>query len=144
MPRLPPRSANAEEIRSYIRQTLTTKYHADQSLADEAALSWRIGRGSELHDVPLNYFQQVFGVDVGLCLYQSVCEDLHAAWEQSRVGIACDCKFKCHSERVPSCRNQLSDDFFFYRVALGRTCRDPYVLYWVILSRSSCLSFYRL
>ncbi|KAL5341494.1 hypothetical protein BJX70DRAFT_358951 [Aspergillus crustosus] len=89
MPQIPPRSAGVEEIRTYIRQTLKSTYHTDEKLAEEAALSWRIGRGSELQDLSLDYFQRVFGVDIGLCIFRSVVGDQYAAWERSLFGIVC-------------------------------------------------------
>ncbi|KAB8235520.1 uncharacterized protein BDW43DRAFT_35153 [Aspergillus alliaceus] len=87
MSRVPDRSACPKEVRSYIVQTLTSKHKTDQHFAEEAARLWRVGRGSELHDTTLKYFQEIFGVDVGLCLFQSVREDRDEVWERSYTGI---------------------------------------------------------
>ncbi|KAL4883843.1 hypothetical protein BJY04DRAFT_183336 [Aspergillus karnatakaensis] len=89
MSQIPSRSADAEEVRNYIRHALITKYQADKSLAEEAASSWRLGRGRELHDLSLEYFQQLLGVEVGLCVFASVCEDQNQAWERSLLGNIC-------------------------------------------------------
>lgn len=93
MIQIPDRSAGLEQVRTYIRQTLTSKHKTDENFADEAARSWRLGRGSELHDATLEYLQKVFGVDIGLCLFNSIREDKEVTWEQSYIGIICNCKF---------------------------------------------------
>ncbi|KAB8262970.1 hypothetical protein BDV32DRAFT_119805 [Aspergillus pseudonomiae] len=90
MTRIPDRSAGPEQVRTYIRQTLTSKHKTEENFADEAARCWRLGRGSELHDATLEYLQKVFGVDIGLCLYNSVREDKEDAWEQSYIGFICN------------------------------------------------------
>lgn len=92
MTRIPNRSATPEEVRIYIAQTLISKHNAGDDFAEYTARSWRLGRGSELHDVKLEYFQEIFGVEVGLCLFQSVSEDRDDAWKQSVVGVICFCK----------------------------------------------------
>ncbi|KAB8222799.1 hypothetical protein BDV33DRAFT_56576 [Aspergillus novoparasiticus] len=90
MTRIPDRSAGPEQVRNYIRQTLTSKHKTDDNFAEEAARSWRLGRGSELCDATLEYLQEIFGVDIGLCLFHSICEDRDDAWEQSLIGIICN------------------------------------------------------
>jgi hypothetical protein len=90
MTRIPDRSAGPEQVRSYIRRTLTSRHKTDDNLAEEAARSWRLGRGSELYDATLEYLQEIFGVDIGFCLFQSICEDRDNAWEKSLVGIICN------------------------------------------------------
>ncbi|CDM32822.1 hypothetical protein EN45_042060 [Penicillium chrysogenum] len=89
MARIPNRSATYEEVRIYIAQTLISKYNAGHDFAEDTARSWRLGRGSELYDAKLEYFQEVFGMDTGLCLFQSVCEDRDNAWKQSVIGVIC-------------------------------------------------------
>ena len=92
MTQIPDRSAGPEQVRTYIRQTLTSKHKTEENFADEAARCWRLGRGSELHDATLEYLQKVLGVDIGLCLYNSVREDKEDAWEQSYIGFICNCQ----------------------------------------------------
>ncbi|KAE8140488.1 hypothetical protein BDV38DRAFT_239763 [Aspergillus pseudotamarii] len=87
MTRIPDRSAGPEQVRSYIRQTLTAKHKTDDDFAAEAARAWRLGRGSELSDATLEYLQEIFGVDIGFCLFQSICEDRDNAWEHSYIGM---------------------------------------------------------
>ena len=91
MARIPNRSATHEEVRIYIAQTLISKHNAGHDFAEDTARSWRLGRGSELHDAKLEYFQEIFGVDAGLCLFQNVCEDRDDAWKQSGIGVICFC-----------------------------------------------------
>ncbi|KAE8146125.1 hypothetical protein BDV25DRAFT_144003 [Aspergillus avenaceus] len=86
MAQLPAQSASPEEVRRYIIQTLTSKHLTDEKFAEESARSWRVGRGVELHDADLAYFQAIFGVDVGLCLFRSVAEDQNEVWEKSPLG----------------------------------------------------------
>ncbi|KAL3465580.1 hypothetical protein BJX64DRAFT_252693 [Aspergillus heterothallicus] len=75
-PSLPPRTATANEVRAFLTETLITKYNfADENLAEAATENWRVGRGAELHDASLEYFQQLFGVEVGFCLHRSVGEE---------------------------------------------------------------------
>ncbi|KAE8330718.1 hypothetical protein BDV39DRAFT_21496 [Aspergillus sergii] len=90
MARLPDRSACPEQVRNCFIQTLTSKHKTDPNLAEEAARSWRFGRGSELHETTLKDLQEVFGVDVGLCLFQSIREDRDDAWERSYIGTFCN------------------------------------------------------
>lgn len=92
MARIPNRSASPEEVRIYIMQALISKHTASHEFAEETARLWRLGRGSELHDAKLGYFQQLFGVEVGLCLFRSVCEDRQDAWAQSPIGRLCNRK----------------------------------------------------
>lgn len=93
MGRIPDRSASPEQVRIYIIQTLTSKHKTSHTFAEEAARSWRLGRGSELHDATLQYLQDIFGVDIGLCLFRSIREDRDEVWQQSYVGVIYTCKF---------------------------------------------------
>ena len=91
MTRIPDRSATSEEVRRYIVQALKSKQNVSPDFAEEAAQSWRLGRGSELHDAKLEYFQKLFGVEIGFCIYKNVCEDKDLAWKESSLGFACRC-----------------------------------------------------
>ncbi|KAL2822111.1 hypothetical protein BJX63DRAFT_378126 [Aspergillus granulosus] len=86
MVQLPDRSASAAEVRSYITQILLSRYNADSEFAEETVQRWQLGRGAELHDASLNFFQQVFGDEVGFCLYRSVLDDRNEAYEASLRG----------------------------------------------------------
>jgi hypothetical protein len=134
MTRIPDRSAGPEQVRSYIRRTLTSRHKTDDNLAEEAARSWRLGRGSELYDATLEYLQEIFGVDIGFCLFQSICEDRDNAWEKSLVGIICSCKFW---QNVYIVRYRLMN---FY---IGMLYASAMFLLWSIITfflghRSSC------
>ncbi|KAL4785969.1 hypothetical protein BJX76DRAFT_322681 [Aspergillus varians] len=89
LPKIPDPSATPEEVRSYLTHILTTKYTTDPEFAKEASASWKIGRGAELHSGNLAYFQQIFGNEVGFCLFQTVLEARQKAWQNSYLGIAC-------------------------------------------------------
>ncbi|KAI9371088.1 hypothetical protein BJX61DRAFT_512763 [Aspergillus egyptiacus] len=86
MVEIPDRSASAAEVRSYITEILISRYNADRELAEETACSWQLARGAELHDASLKVFQDVFGAEVGFCLYRSVLDDRDVAFEASLVG----------------------------------------------------------
>ncbi|KAL3490656.1 hypothetical protein BJX62DRAFT_206843 [Aspergillus germanicus] len=88
-PKIPDRSATTEDVRSYLTQILTEKYAAHPEFAEEACASWKLGRGAELHDANLEYFQQLFGNEVGFCLHRKVLEAKQKAWQNSYAGIAC-------------------------------------------------------
>ncbi|KAL3450320.1 hypothetical protein BJX65DRAFT_270580 [Aspergillus insuetus] len=88
-PKIPDRSATTEDVRSYLTQILTEKYAAHPEFAEEACASWKLGRGAELHDANLEYFQQIFGNEVGFCLYRKVLKAKQKAWQNSYAGIAC-------------------------------------------------------
>lgn len=92
MIQIPNRSASPEEVRIYITQALISKHNASHEFAEETARLWRLGRGSELHDAELGYFQQLFGVEAGLLIFRSVCEDRQDAWARSPIGRLCNCK----------------------------------------------------
>ncbi|KAI9376427.1 hypothetical protein BJX61DRAFT_489883 [Aspergillus egyptiacus] len=86
MAELPDRSASAAEVRSYITQTLLSRYNANREFAEHAACAWQIGRGAELHDASLTFFQQVFGTEVGFCLHRSVLDAREDAYKKSLLG----------------------------------------------------------
>ncbi|CEL08564.1 hypothetical protein ASPCAL11713 [Aspergillus calidoustus] len=88
-PKILDRFATTEEVRSYLTQILTEKYTAHPEFAEEACASWKLGRGAELHDANLEYFQQIFGNEVGFCLYGNVLKARQKAWQDSYAGIAC-------------------------------------------------------
>ncbi|KAL4811360.1 hypothetical protein BDV18DRAFT_155964 [Aspergillus unguis] len=83
---IPDRSARAPAIRHFITQLLISEYDTDPASASEIARAWQIGRGAELHDAKLGYFQHVFGPEIGFCLFRSVLEARDIAWLDSRVG----------------------------------------------------------
>lgn len=86
MTKLPVRSASAAEVREYIAQVLLSRYNADREVAEEAARSWRLGLGAEIHDASLEFFQQVFGAEIGFCLYRGILDDREQAYELSLRG----------------------------------------------------------
>lgn len=92
---VPDRSATAPDIRRFIAQVLESEYDTDPDFASQIAGAWRIGRGSELHDAKLEYFQQVFGVEIGFCLFRSVLEARDKQWQNSRTAALFTCKLPC-------------------------------------------------
>ncbi|KAJ0414660.1 hypothetical protein BJY00DRAFT_294632 [Aspergillus carlsbadensis] len=88
-PTIPDRSAPTEEVRGYLTQILTEKYAAHSEFAEASCASWKLGRGAELHDGNLEYFQQIFGNEVGFCLFREVLKARQKAWRNSYAGIAC-------------------------------------------------------
>jgi hypothetical protein len=112
-PKIPDRFATTEEVRSYLTQILTEKYTAHPEFAEEACASWKLGRGAELHDANLEYFQQIFGNEVGFCLYGKVLKARQKAWQNSYAGIACVGKLahlKQHKHHDTSIQSRSNED----------------------------------
>lgn len=89
---IPDRSASAEDVRRFIADVLVSDYDTDRDFAVETARAWRIGHGAELHDARKKYFEGIFGVEVGFCLYRSVLEARDKQWQSSHIGILFKCK----------------------------------------------------
>ncbi len=89
---IPDRSANAAHVRRFITDVLVSEYYTDPNFASETARAWRIGRGSELHDAEQKYFEELFGVEIGFCLYRSVLEARDKEWQNSHIGSMINCK----------------------------------------------------
>lgn len=89
---IPDRSAHAAHVRRFITDVLVSDYYTDPNFASETARAWRIGRGSELHDAKQKYFEDLFGAEMGFCLYRSVLEAREKAWQDSRIGVLITCK----------------------------------------------------
>ncbi|KAL3475841.1 hypothetical protein BJX99DRAFT_229059 [Aspergillus californicus] len=85
----PSYSATPEGIRNYFIQVLKTKYNATDDVAEKAVSPWQLGRGKELHETSQTYFKDLFGPEIGLCLYRSVKEDRSKTYERSLVGRGC-------------------------------------------------------
>lgn len=89
---IPGRSANAAHVRRFITDVLVSDYYTDPTFASETARAWRIGRGSELHDAKQKYFEDLFGAEIGFCLYRSVLEARDKTWQSSRIGVLITCR----------------------------------------------------
>lgn len=89
---IPDRSASAEDVRRFIADVLVSDYDTDRDFAGETARAWQIGRGAELHDARLKYFEDVFGAEIGFCLYKSILEARDKEWQSSHIGILFKCK----------------------------------------------------
>ncbi|OJJ42641.1 hypothetical protein ASPZODRAFT_169935 [Penicilliopsis zonata CBS 506.65] len=85
-PRLPAQSATPAEVRSYIARTLKFKHSATWEFASQKAELWEIGRGSELCASKRESLEKLFGVNVGLCLFQGIREDEDEDWQESKIG----------------------------------------------------------
>lgn len=94
---IPDRSANAAHVRRFITDVLVSDYYTDPNFASETARAWRIGRGSEFHDAKQKYFQDLFGVEIGFCLYRSVFEARDKQWQNSRTGLLINCKSSAYN-----------------------------------------------
>ena len=92
-PRLPATSAGPQEVRKYISQTLVSKHHTAPEFADNVAGQWQLGRGSDLQKRTSKHFEKIFGVDIGLYLFECVREDKDQDFQQSMTGIFVGCKY---------------------------------------------------
>ncbi|BCS27782.1 uncharacterized protein APUU_60830A [Aspergillus puulaauensis] len=84
---IPDRSASSADVRRFITDVLVSDYDAEPDFASETASAWRIGRGTELHDANQRYFVDIFGVEIGVCLYRSVLNAREKQRQNSRTGI---------------------------------------------------------
>lgn len=98
MSSLPKASDNEEEVKSYIIHTLISKYGTSPDFASQCAQRWQLGRGSELLSARLEYLQEIFGTDVGFCLFQSICEDEDASWQHSVASFFSESKFSINTK----------------------------------------------
>lgn len=97
-PKLPAPSAGPNEVRAYIARVLMSKHDAASDFAEEISNLWRLGRGSELREAPVNYFKKVFGDETGWFLFRIVREDELEDWQRSTVGLVSFCKCPCSSQ----------------------------------------------
>lgn len=98
MSSLPKASDNEEEVKSYVIHTLISKYGTSPDFASQCAQRWQLGRGSELLSARLEYLQEIFGTDVGFCLFQSIREDEDASWQHSVAGTFSECEFSINTK----------------------------------------------
>lgn len=96
---IPDRSASAENVRRFIADILVSDYDTDRDFAGETARAWQIGRGAELHDARLKYFEDIFGAEIGFCLYRSILEARDEQWQSSHIGILFKCKLPFANRR---------------------------------------------
>ncbi|KAL3450060.1 hypothetical protein BJX65DRAFT_305522 [Aspergillus insuetus] len=73
-PLLPPPSAPASTVRTYITQTLITTHSIPRAVSEHLAEKWDIGRGYEFRHASRDHLQRVFGDNAGLCLYHAIRE----------------------------------------------------------------------
>lgn len=90
---LPDRSATPRRVREYIAQTLISNHDVPPDQAEELALRWEYGRGSDLRDAKVDCLNRMFDNSLGRYLFNSVREDELLEWKQSAAGVIYRCQY---------------------------------------------------
>ena len=89
--KFPVDSAGPDIVRDYIITTLIRKHEATPEYAEKLATSWQLGRVRELRSATLKHLQDDFGIDVGLCIYRSIREDMLEDWQETTAAAVTIC-----------------------------------------------------
>ncbi|KAL5343367.1 hypothetical protein BJX70DRAFT_353964 [Aspergillus crustosus] len=80
MSQFPDPSASAAEIRNYNLLHPRLNLQCTPRACRQYCKPVEIGLGSEFHDAKLVYFQQIFGPEIGFCLFRTVFNAKDGAW----------------------------------------------------------------
>ncbi|KAJ5189518.1 hypothetical protein N7491_005847 [Penicillium cf. griseofulvum] len=81
----PSKNAGPGEIRSYLTTVMITKHELSPSHASSIAIAWTFGREHDLSEKTQADFRSLFE-PIGPYLYNSVSEDMAAAWRCTSAG----------------------------------------------------------
>lgn len=69
---LPTQTDSPATIRQYLSTILSTDHMYSQEQAQEAASSWELGTGADLHSLPAQAFVDIFGAQTGWILHEDI------------------------------------------------------------------------
>ncbi|KAM0713391.1 hypothetical protein Q7P37_010353 [Cladosporium fusiforme] len=69
---LPPPTASAETVRTYIFNVLTSSHGCSQESSQHSAAEWKTGNGSSLKEMKISQMRTTFGNRTALILYKEV------------------------------------------------------------------------
>lgn len=81
----PSKHDGPSQIRVYLMNVLITKHGLSSADARSVADGWKYGREKGLRQTPKSHFRNLFG-EIGPHLYESVSEDMAAAWRSTLAG----------------------------------------------------------
>jgi hypothetical protein len=63
-------TASTPEVRHYLAQILTQKYHIPSAEAESLVQAWRYGTGKEVFDFDAAAYRDILGPEIGMLLYK--------------------------------------------------------------------------